>query len=494
MKKLAIITPLLFAVTACSQSYSPADFADVAAKSGSCAGAETYFHDIVQSSYEKTGSIAPVDDVLSEFDKSIESLSIAKAVKRNLSSSFRVFYSKLESQINKATSKEETLKTLGQLEFGTHPDKALQKDYSESFATFKALASTSLEKCEVPKEDDGSSDQSSVDPEPTPEPKPEEPKLPFFEELQLKTANLSHYGALKSFAVAYQSCEAISIDPLTTESDDAEGISIVGRHSSGRGNKREITNLSKLQRTHQYVKDFRKPASSCIDSTEKPLIYDFGGKPYATSSSNSTLNFFKNAGSGSKELGVDCSGYVFSSLMSAGLKLSPDKPLRARNVSSIPARAYKSPGSSMSCIKKVKAGTGMSLQSGDIFASNGHIFIVNLVGNDPLGVEAALKRNSCSSITYKDFDFTVLQSSPSKGYVGMNHMDGSDYLKTSSSMRKGFEKFARLDCDNKRKNRLSTPSIDEASLVRHKMTPECISEKVIKLDNQSCVERCSYKG
>ncbi|MGH1469280.1 MAG: hypothetical protein ACRBBP_10455 [Bdellovibrionales bacterium] len=489
MKKLTLI-PLLFAVTACSKSYKPADFADVAAKSGSCAGAETYFHDIVQSSYEETGAIASVDDVLSEFDKSIEPLSIAQAVKKNLSSSFRIFYSKLENQINKAESKEDTLKALGQLEFGTHPDKELQEDYSKSFAKFKALATTSLNACEVPKEDDSSSDQSSIDPEPT----PEEPKLPFFEELQLKTENLSQYGALKSFAIAYQSCEAISIDALTLSSDDVEGISVVGRHSSGAGNKREITSLSKTQRTHHYIKDFRKPASTCVDSTKKPLIYDFGGKPYTTSASNSTLNFFKNAGSGSKELGVDCSGYVFSSLMSAGLKLSPDKPLRARNVLSIPARAYKSPNSSMSCIKKVRAGEGMSLQSGDIFASNGHIFIVNLIGYDPLGVEAALKNNSCSSITYKDFDFTILQSSPEKGAVGMNHMDGSDYLKNSSSMRKGFEKFARLDCDNKRKNRSSTPSIDEASLVRHKMTPECISEKALKLDNESCVERCSYNG
>jgi hypothetical protein len=107
-------------------------------------------------------------------------------------------------------------------------------------------------------------------------------------------------------------------------------------------------------------------------------------------------------------------------------------------------------------------------------------------------VEFALKNNSCSSITSDDFSFTLLQSSPSKGYTGMNHMDGSDYLATSKTMRKGFEKFARLDCANKQKNRTSTPSIDEASLVRHKMTSECVSEKALTMNNESCVQSCSY--
>lgn len=495
MKKAILLAPIFFTLIACDNSYSPTSIAEKASNSASCLAFETYFHDIVQSSYESTGEIAPVEDVLSELNKSMKSLSLSKKTTANLSKSFKGFYSKLESQTTDSKkSKEEVLKSLGQLEFGLHPDKELQKVYSDSLSEFKSLAVTSFNACETPEDETEDSDQSSNDDEV--EDEEIESDLPFFDELKLKTENLSQYGALKSFAVAYQSCEAINIDALDRDSEDVEGISVVGKHSSGRGNKREITSHTKVKRSHHYIKNYRKPASSCVDSTINPLIYDFGGKPYASSSLN-TLNFFKNAGSGSKELGVDCSGYVFTSLMSAGLKLAPDKPLRARSVSSIPARAYQNPGSSMSCLKKVKAGAGdsPSLQPGDIFASKGHIFIVNNVGQDPLGVEKALKEDSCSSIRYSDFDFTILQSSPSKGAIGMNHMDASAYLRRKTpSMRAGFEKFARLDCANKKKKRLTTPSISEASLIRHKMTPECVTGKVLKLESQSCVERCSYNG
>ena len=180
--------------------------------------------------------------------------------------------------------------------------------------------------------------------------------------------------------------------------------------------------------------------------------------------------------------------------MSAGLKLSPEKPLRARSVTRIPARHYMNPGNTMSCIEKVKAGTDMKLQGGDIFASKGHIFMIVHTGDDPLGVEKALKKDSCSSITYRDFDFSIMQSSPSKGAIGMNHMEVVDYLAESTTMRKGFEKFARLDCKNKQEKKLRTPSIDEAVLTRHKMTPECVAAKSLKLDHESCLDRCSYNN
>ncbi len=502
MKKTIALIPVIFLFAACEQSYSPAKIADRATNASSCVEYETYFHDLVQSSVEETGSVASVDEVLKELNKNISTLSLGEKTNEKLSKSFKTYYSRVEEVVSKSGSKEDTLKALGQLEFGLHPNKALQKDYSEGLKEFKSLAAKSFTSCEKPSDAPGGADnnQSSVEPPVTPpttvpdeQPTVPTPNLPFFEELKLKTANLSQYGALKSFSIAYQSCEAINIDALDLASENLKGVSVVGRHSSGRGNKREITNITQVRRTHHYIKNYRKPAANCVDSTINPLIYDFGGKPYASSSLN-TLNFFKNAGSGSKELGVDCSGYIFAGLMSAGLKLAPNKPLRARNVFAIPARAYKNPGSSMSCIQKVKAGKGTLLKSGDIFASNGHIFFINIVGNDPLGVEAALKNKSCSSISYRDFDFTILQSSPSKSALGMNHMDAASYLKNSSSMRRGFEKFARLDCANKEKGRLSTPSISEASLVRHKMTADCVTEKVMELNNQSCVERCSYNG
>ena len=132
------------------------------------------------------------------------------------------------------------------------------------------------------------------------------------------------------------------------------------------------------------------------------------------------------------------------------------------------------------------------LKPGDIFASRGHIFIINRVGDDPLGVQKALSQgDSCNSITHKNFDFTLFQSSPTNGAIGLSHMDGSYYLSKSELMKIGFEKFARLHCNNLKSGISQTPSIQEASLIRHKMTPDCIEDKVIKLDYESCLERCS---
>jgi len=490
----------LVSLGACNNGATPEEVANRASNVGACKPAETYIHDVVQKSFEESGTIPSGHAVLYAFRKVLAENtrlnSLEDKTKEDLLSAFSELYSILESEVEQSQSSEETLKLLGKLEYGLHPNQDLQKKYSKAISDYKTIAVQTLKDCNLPKEkEDENLAEDKVETE-----QPSEPAPPvvessnFFEELKGKAKNLSQYGALKSFAIAYQSCDSISLDALTRADDDLEGVSVVGRHSSGRGNKREITNKSEVLRTHPYVKNYRKPASTCVDSTKSPMIYDFGGKPYATSSSSSTLNFFKNAGSGSKELGVDCSGYVYTSLMTAGLKLAPDKPLRARSVTSIPARAYMNPGSSMSCIQKVKAGTGMALQGGDIFASRGHIFMIVHVGNDPLGVDKALRSNSCSSITYRDFNFTIMQSSPSKGAIGMNHMDGSDYLRGSTSMRKGFEKFARLDCTNKKEGKLRTPSISEAVLTRHKMTPECVTEKNLKLDKESCVQRCSYDG
>ena len=493
--KTLITLSSLLSLTACNSGdgATPDEIAVKASEVATCPASETYLHDSLQENLEKFGSIPSSDDVIEKFEgklneqKNIQSLS--QDIKKQLLESFKVFYTSLETEVENAKSQEDALKALSQLEFGSHPNEDLQKNYSESVRNFKSLAAQALPTCKKPKEIQEEETPEEQEPE-----KEEELRADFFKELKNKTSNLSHYGAMKSFAIAYQSCEALKINPLTDQDEDMEGVKIVGRHSHAAGNVREIENLTKVRRTHPYIKNYRKPASNCVDSTKKPLIYDFGGKPHSSSSASSSLNFFKDAGSGSKELGVDCSGYVFSALMTAGLKLSPEKPLRARSVNSIPARFYKEPGSRMSCIKKVKAGTDKALASGDIFASRGHIFIVVHIGDDPLGVKKALRENKCSSITSNDFDFSLMQSSPVKGAIGMNHMDARDYMKTSTSMRKGLEKFARLDCSNKKRGRITTPSIDEASLVRHLMTPECVTRKNLKLDKESCVKRCSYDG
>ena len=50
------------------------------------------------------------------------------------------------------------------------------------------------------------------------------------------------------------------------------------------------------------------------------------------------------------------------------------------------------------------------------------------VGDDPFGLKYSKNINDCSKIDYRNFDFAVTQSSPSKGAIGLNKYKASDYL------------------------------------------------------------------
>lgn len=481
--KVYFLLPLLL-LQACSASISSQDVARLAVELGSCESFETLFHDKLQSSFQRTQELPLVEDVIDEFEVALKEKLNDQALDEEKLTEMKTNLTKLYSIIVEEAEKDPSLKDLIKLEYQTHDNKELQNEYIKSLNAFVSNLKTQNDSCDPLAVEDIEPIEEEIEEERTP--------LPFYEELKAKT-NRAQFGAIKSFSVAYQSCTAHTQRAIGDSSERLEGVTRVGTHPAG-GGIRVITDKSKVLRTHPYIVNNRVPASTgCANPEANPKIYDFGGKPYATSSENSTLNYFVNSGSGSQEFGVDCSGYVFTALMSAGLKLATNKPLRARGVYATPARAWKDPGSSMNCFSKVKAGRNSTeLQPGDIFASRGHIFIVNKVGEDPLGVQRVLNQGgSCNSITHEDFDFTLFQSSPTNGAIGLNHMEAAYYLGGSTSMRIGFEKFARLHCSNLKNGVSQTPSISEASLIRHKMTPSCMEDRVIKLDYESCLERCS---
>ena len=478
--KALFFTPLML-LQACSSSLSSQDVAILALEVGTCESFETLFHDKLQSAFQRTQELPEAEDVVAEFEEAVKE-KLGSEIDSDKLESMKASLEELYSIIIEEAIKDPSLKDLIKLEYQTHDNKELQNNYNKSLNSYVANLKTQNDNCNP---------LAVEDIEPDEEEENETDLLPFYEELKSKT-NRAQFGAIKSFSVAYQSCTAHSQTAISDSSDSLEGVTRVGTHPAG-GGVRVITDKDKVLRTHPYIVNNRVPSSvGCRDPEANPKIYDFGGKPYASSNENSTLNYFVDSGSGSSELGVDCSGYVYTALMSAGLKLATNKPLRARGVYATPARAWKDPGSSMNCFSKVKAGEEEVIQSGDIFASNGHIFIINKVGSDPLGVNTIIEQgDSCNSITHKNFDFTLFQSSPTNGAIGLNHMEASYYLAGSSSMRIGFEKFARLHCENIKKGVSQTPSISEASLIRHKMTSSCVEEKVIQLDYESCLERCS---
>ena len=485
-----LFTPIML-IQACTPPMSSKDIAMLAIETGSCDSFETFFHDKIQFSFQKTQELPEAQEVINEFEialkKKLGEHTLDQEKLHEMKSNLKDLYSIILTEAEKDSS----LKDLIKLEYQTHNNKELQNKYNQSLKTYTSTLKAQNNDCN-PLEDENTKineDEEEIDDG------KEQKVLTFYDKLKAKTTR-AQFGAIKSFAVAYQSCTAHSQEAISDSFKKVEGIVITGTHPAG-GSIRVITDMNRVLRTHPYIINNRVPSSAeCANPENNPKIYDFGGKPYATSDKNSTLNYFINGGSGSKELGVDCSGYVYSALMSAGLKLATNKPLRARGVYATPARAWKNLGSAMNCFKKVKAGIKYeAVQPGDIFASNRHTFIINKVGEDPLGVQKILAQgDSCNSITHKDFDFTLFQSSPTNGAIGLNHMNASYYLGISSSrsMRIGFEKFARLHCNNLKNGISQTPSISEASLVRHKMTSDCLEDedKAIKLDHESCLERC----
>jgi len=319
------------------------------------------------------------------------------------------------------------------------------------------------------------------------------PALPGTIWEQLKAAqNPEVSGILKTFATAYQSCDVLSLPAMTSSTPSAQGISIVGDHPSG-GKKREISNRALLNSTHYYINGQRLAKNTCFEVRNSPMIYDFGGKPYTSSSAPNELNMFKNGGSGTGVLGIDCSAFVFSSLALAGLKMDPSasKPLKADLVHGIGSRAYVDPqNNGLRCLDKISVSRTKSIQPGDIIAINGHVNIIDSIGADPFGLNKITNVADCTAakLPSTQFDFVIAQSSPSKGGIGINRYAARVYLSESSTYRTGLTAYAVAACKAKfgASATISSPSL---SVIRHRRTPECQAPALVST-NMNCVDSC----
>ena len=295
------------------------------------------------------------------------------------------------------------------------------------------------------------------------------------------------YGSRKVFATAYQGCSALDLDPMDDSTPNLKGITIIGTHPAG-GYLRSITDLQSAYKTHYYV-SHQQPDSKCQDLSRTPLIYDFGGKPYATANDQSTLNFFRDAGSGTSVLGVDCGGYVFSALMAGGLRLRANVPIKAVHIYDISANM--NPASyGYSCFNNILVDKDFEMTAGDIISTPGHILMIDEVGDDPLGIADISRVEDCRDGVIKTdkFNFLISQSSPSKGAIGMNRILASTYMKEASTYRTGFMNYAVAACKAKFGVKVA---VDHSSFwwLRHKKTPEC-RQNEINLEKQECIASC----
>lgn len=382
------------------------------------------------------------------------------------------------------------LERVAQLEIGdrTTPEKSNDVDQIHAkFEQLKALASEAglSMSCEAaPPEDPGTNSSTMT-------------SSRLFDSWKSSVA-APVYGGMKTIATMYQSCEAATRGALGNEVGNVQGITVVGKHKSGTGNVRQVTNKNAFLSTHPYVGRavYNRPLPSCHDVQSFPSIYDYGGKPFTSASSPKEMNFFKNAGTGSKELGIDCSGLVFSAYATAGLKLSKGA-LKASLVNGVSSTMLTQPQrNGLTCLDHATFNSRASLMSGDIIAIAGHVVMVAEVGNDPFGIASISSASQCtlSNMSIGRFNFNIMQSSPSKGGIGVNRMRAREYLTAGTTMGQGMLAHAVNACKAKFQSSGLVSKASQASVVRHLGTSECKDSVPVKLTEEECLNSCSVSS
>lgn len=294
-------------------------------------------------------------------------------------------------------------------------------------------------------------------------------------------------GVDNVFVTAYQSCQALDVPEVNRSTASVEGITINGTHSDGVGSKRFVTDVNKLQQTHPYIKAAGDGSvNGCFNVRSNPLIYDYGGQAAVT---NNIINFFKDAGSGTNVLGIDCSAYVSAAAAAAGLKYSPNVENKAIYMRQNSSKFINAKSSGFKCYQNVTMSATSNIKPGDIVGVKGHVVVVDKTGLDPFGLKKLKSISDCEKMDYSNFDFVISQSSPSKNGLGINKYDVKDYLPESTKMRTAFLGLAKASCQAYFTNKTVAATTSEWGAIRHLGTKECLAPK-IQMANQSCVSQC----
>jgi hypothetical protein len=295
----------------------------------------------------------------------------------------------------------------------------------------------------------------------------------------------------KLMAVYFQSCEAPKLPPLRSSDPSLEGVRTVCTEGVV-GCKRYYQNLNDVLATHHYIEPQTPNLAKCANVREKPPIYDFGGRP-TMDSNRGRLNFFQNYG-GTEILGIDCSAYIASVFVSSGLRLQPDRNPRAMDVNTSTS-AMLNWNSSNSCFNGAVIAPGQTqLAPGDVILWRGHVVLVDSVGADPFGLKGISNISQCESLSPQRFNFTISQSSPYKGSLGLQRSIAADYfssLGADSLGRKAVMAYARAAC---RAGFIGKPIDPQEKgsfvLLRHSGAPNCRTAEPIALEKSTCVAAC----
>jgi len=325
-------------------------------------------------------------------------------------------------------------------------------------------------------------------------------------------------GALRTMATFYQSCAVLDI--VLDATTPIPPISVDVFEQENKINKRRLTTENKEQYIahHPYLsklqalqKENKYPGPQCRNILDQPPIFSLGAKPEIRHNQNQIeINLFSNQTQkcqtsniecdSAPVSAIDCSGFVQASLFASGLKVTKDqRDRRDLGTSGFLAAAHDP----KTCIKpahfdKTESGAISSIQPGDMIVGHDHhMYIIQSVGTDPLGINRALTKGRCQDITIDQFDFQLIQSGAGRS-LGVAQMDAKFPAQSQILLnRLLFE--AQKTCKEAQQKKSISPAVVQTSrrtefmVIRHKGLddPECkIAPDKIKIEGETCIENC----
>jgi len=307
------------------------------------------------------------------------------------------------------------------------------------------------------------------------------------------------YGARKVMATAYQSCQVLNVNlmPLVpNHTPDIKGIVETSWHGIGDGIRRDISSVEDVSATHYYLRRLQKtpPSQGCPNIFQTPLIFDFGGKPYLTSDPYPQVNLFKNYGSGTSALGVDCSGFAVAALAGSGLRIKRNHPI-GNNMVGLSSWMLKDPeGSGLNCLQRVHSANRFPLLPGDIISAKGHVVIVERVYTDtvsqlpdPFGLSKVRSAKGCNKFHLGKFQFSIMQSTSEFNGMGINRIHIRDTA--HPELTSGLIQYATNACHEKFGISSNIP-VRNITISRHTQDVQCMEDEWY-LTGQECIRDCS---
>lgn len=324
-------------------------------------------------------------------------------------------------------------------------------------------------------------------------------------------------GALRTMATFYQSCEVLDI--VLDARTPIPPVNVDVFEQENKINRRRLTEENRAQYIahHPYLSRLQAlqtegsyPGPQCRNILDQPPIFSLGAKPEIRHSQNQIdINLFSNQTEKCQTSNIecdsvpvsaiDCSGFVQAALFASGLKVTKDQRNRRDLGTSGFLAAAHDPQTCIEPARFENSDSGInSIQPGDMIVGHDHhMYIIQSVGADPLGINRALENGQCQSITIDQFDFKLIQSGAGRS-LGVAQMDTSFPAQSQILLnRLLFE--AQKTCQEAQQNRAISPALVQTSrrtefmVIRHKGSddPECIiAPESINIEGEECIENC----